>query len=115
MLRLVDGSRGDQVVVRRELLATRLDARDVGSRLDAERADAHHELDGCLARLGPRTGHRDEARSEGLQRLDGAQQGGFAVARPRGKELERDAGPAAGEDVGDLHRAPDAAGALAFA
>src|SRR5437870_7123893 len=67
---VLDAARLDQLVVRRELLAPGLDARDVRRCLDAERPDARPSLHRRLARLGTRPRHRDESRPQRFERLD---------------------------------------------
>src|SRR4029450_2530832 len=64
---VLDPARHHQLAVPRDLVATRLDGRDVHRALDAEPLDAIDDLDGRLTWLSARAGDGEE---RGLQRAD---------------------------------------------
>src|SRR4029077_10403601 len=53
-----------------DLVARGFDARDVRRALDAEPADARHQIDGRFARLAAGAGHRNERGPQRPKRLD---------------------------------------------
>src|SRR5207244_9692246 len=67
-------------------------------------SDSLRDLDRAVAgRAAGPVGDRHEVRLERLQRLDGGEQLGESLPRLRRKELDREAGAVAGEDLVDVH------------
>src|SRR5262245_54083697 len=109
---VLDPARDHQLAVAGDLLAAGLDGGDVDRALEPETLDALDDLDRRLARLAAGAGDRHEGGRERTERVDGPEERRLALGRPRGKELEGDEGPAAAEEVLDLHPGGLARGAL---
>src|SRR6266849_3721555 len=100
---VLDPALGDEPAVRADLRPARLDRGHVGRALEAERADARHQLDRRLARLGPRARHGDEPGTEGPERLDRAHEGSLTLGGRGREELEGDDRAPVGVELADLH------------
>src|SRR6266852_3057672 len=100
---VLDPALGDEPTVRADLRPARLDRCHVGRALEAERADARHQLDRRLARLGPRARHGDEPGTEGPERLDRAHEGSLTLGGRGREELEGDDRAPVGVELADLH------------
>src|SRR5437016_5298724 len=100
---VLDTAPDEELAVRRDLVPARLDAGHVRRALEAERADARHQLDRRLARLRPGAGHGDEPRAQRPERVDRAHEGVLARGGGGREELEGDDGAALGVALADLH------------
>src|SRR5262249_10620899 len=87
---VLDAARQDEGAVSRDVVAAGLDGGDVDRAFDPEPFDAFDDRDRCLARLAAGARHRHEGRTEGPERVDGAQERRLALRRARREELEGD-------------------------
>src|SRR5262249_26960136 len=100
---VLDAARQDEVAVSRDVVAAGLDGGDVDRAVDPEPLDAFDDRDRCLARLAAGARDRHEGRTEGPERVDGAQERRLALRRARREELEGDERVALVEQLLDLH------------
>src|SRR5262249_55090612 len=100
---VLDAARQHQVAVARDVVAAGLDGGDVDRAFDPEPLDALDDRDRRFAGLAAGAGHRHERRTQGPERVDGAQERRLALRGARRGEPGGDEGAGLGEQVLDLH------------